>query len=357
MKYTILSKTNLKYVRGSDDMKVKYLIEDANGRRFMALYWRALNGRPVVYDAEYDLQVLKNNGWSLSGTGYMYNHTINMHKLIEQLAKLEGEGQTVDHINGYKLDNRARNLRKAMQCDQNSNRGSRSDKLPPCEELQAACVTELPRHVRWDKTEKKFVIEKHPQLIKDVENGVRSKATMSGSKSVKLSIIEKYQDILARLKELDDAAYSETNAQFKQLKKDLTKEYEEICRCIELFYKPDLNSITQSTTDDQQSETHVQVVQTKPTIVAVKHTCAGKKSVSKLPENCQVKHEDIPKYCYYSAKSDKRSDSFTINRHPQLIAEGNKTWSTTSRVDVSTHDKFLKLIEKYNELEAAKAQS
>ena len=58
--------------------------------------------------------------------------------------------------------------------EQNSNRLQRSDKLLPCDELINIGVEQLPKHVRWDKTEQKFVIEKHPVLLEEVKNGLRN---------------------------------------------------------------------------------------------------------------------------------------------------------------------------------------
>lgn len=88
-----------------------------------------------------------------------------------------------------------------------------SNKVSFCEEeLQ---FKELPKFVRWDKTELKFIIEKHPQLIKEVDHGVRKKPVMSGSKSKTLSIVQKYKDILARLQLLDQANHLMNNYEEK----------------------------------------------------------------------------------------------------------------------------------------------
>lgn len=338
MKFTVIQKSNLKYVRGSKEMKYKYLIEGSNGDKYFALNWTALAGKPVVYDIEFDAEVMSNGGWTLTGYGYIHNNKFHMHTLIADIANVGGVGPTIDHINGYKLDNRSKNLRRATQADQNANRPARADKIAPCEELQEAGVTELPRYVRWDHTEKKFVIDKHPHLLKEVVDGVRKKAIMSGSKSRTLSITAKFQDILARLKALDEAIWSADKVEFQRLKEENTKEYEEICKCIEVYEgryvePPEIEDIV------------------LPPIEPVKRTCAGKKTISRLPENCGVKHEDIPKYCYYHPKTDKRGDYFTIDKHPYLVKEGKRQWSTTQMSNVSTHEKFVKLMAKYEEFQ------
>lgn len=95
------------------------------------------------------------------------------------------KGHSIDHINWQKTDNRRENLRMASQAVQNSNRTQRTDKHPPPPELLALGIMNLPRLVRWDVGEKKFVI--------DVQNKV------SGSKSNQVTTINKFRGILNKL--------------------------------------------------------------------------------------------------------------------------------------------------------------
>ena len=82
-------------------------------------------------------------------------------------------------------------------------------------------------------------------------------------------------------------------------------------------------------------------------IEPVKRTAPGRKNESRLPPDCGVKIEDLPKYCYYTAASETRGDKFTISVHPKL---DKKYWSTTSSKSKTTLEKFTMLMDKYNEL-------
>lgn len=324
------------YVRGHDDIKLKYDIMNENsGDVICALEWNLLDGHPIVYDQRFDEHVDKHT-WSKCGSGYSWNKQIGyMHSFIASLAGMEvPPGMSIDHINGCKMDNRLKNLRIATQSQQNSNRGTRSDKLPPCKELVDNGITELPRYVRWDNTESKFVIEKHPALLDEVRQGKRKKATMSGSKSKAISTLEKYQDILARLQQLDDVLNNADD--ISDIRRTNKMEYDMICACINA-YENRVVHVPEQSNDP-------------PNVEPVRRTAAGKKTVSKLPEDCGVKHDDIPKYCYYKPASDKRGDKFIIDRHPTLIKQGSKQWATTERKSVSTKEKFEQMMAKYQEL-------
>lgn len=343
MKFTVVKKTEFKKVRGYDDIKRHYVLQGEDGMTFCALNWDLLE-KPIVFDEEFNEQILQ-KVWFYSGTGYAYHRDNKaMHSYVVSMAGLsilDNPNLTVDHINGCKLDNRKKNLRMATQSEQNINRSTRSDKIAPCEELQAARVRELPRYVRWDRTEQKFIIEKHPKLIEEVESGKRKKAVMSGSKSQKITVIEKYQDILARLEKLNNQNESQSAQDFQDfqlLKQKNLEEYNEICKCIQIY----------EGTYNEESEP----VETPPTdLVPIQHTADGKKTVSKLPPHCGINHEDIPKYCYYKPISDKRGDKFVIDDHPALKAQGKRQWSTTEKKSMTTKEKFDILINKYKELE------
>ena len=122
----------------------------------------------------------------------------------------------------------------ATQSEQNSNRQIRSDKKPPTQELIDAGITEFPKYVTWNDKDKKFVIDCHPKLIQDIKDGIRKKAIMNGTKSTKLTIQEKYKDILARLNELNN----QIKDNFNDILKEQKLNYDNIIICIQKSFPP-----------------------------------------------------------------------------------------------------------------------
>lgn len=190
---------------------------------------------PIVYDKELDVCISSATWVFHEGTGYCFGRKTTLHRVIAQHENLEGLNDktlSVDHINWCKNDNRAVNLRMATQSEQNSNRATRRDKLPPMQTLVDCGVHQLPRYVRWDKSESKFVIEKHPVLLQEVSQGLRKKATMSGTKKEKLTVLEKYNDIMDKLAILEQRHTDQSYRSFVALREQLKEEYDEIALCV-----------------------------------------------------------------------------------------------------------------------------
>jgi hypothetical protein len=175
------------------------------------------------------------------------------------------------------------------------------EKKPPPQELIDAGIPTLPRYVLWNESESKFVIDSHPALKEEVKQGLRKKPVISGSKSQKLTIIQKFQDILARLQELD---------------KQNTDDISILVANIELEPK--------------------------------RRTAPGRKAESKLPDDCGINISDMPKHCYYKPASKERGDMFVIDGHPKLT---KRAWTTTSSKKKTTLEKFQDMMNKYNEIE------
>jgi hypothetical protein len=336
MIYTVIECVEIRKLRGEEEWKKKYLIADENDNKLNAMYWSKLKTNPIVYDVDC-AEVVDAQQWFYSSCGYMYNHgTTSMHKMLADHYGISRPGYTIDHINCCKLDNRRKNLRAATQGEQNSNRPSRSDKNAPPQELIDAGITELPRHVRWDGTESKFIIENHPFLITEVRQGKRKRPTMSGTKSSKCNVLEKYQDILARIEKLDDEITN--NAEFKQRKAENLAEYEAIRKCI-----LDYEGIVAETPAIQPADA--------APIEPHRRTAEGKKTVCVLPPESGLTAADIPKYCYYQAKTGPRGDKFVIDKHPALDKIGKRCWATTEASRYTTRQKYDMLINKLNELQ------
>ena len=146
--------------------------------------------------------------WYKLSNGYIGAHTnlhnakiIYLHQYLMHIGKDQKDNLSVDHINRDKLDNRLCNLRWADQSTQNENR----DKVARHKNAQELPdgIGPLPKYVTYNKeiydktngSEREFFrIESHPLLP----------IVWSSSKSNKVSIVDKYNETLNRLKELSE---------------------------------------------------------------------------------------------------------------------------------------------------------
>jgi hypothetical protein len=179
---------------------------------------RLQKNKYTIIDKKYMNEVMKYNWYLHIGTGYIAhrirnneeelgkqnepkNSSIYLHTLIKRLESgdpnfnIERHVTSVDHINRQKYDNRVSNLRIATNSEQNYNQKMRCDRKGPHEELFDIGITEYSRHIRFDNTQQRFVLESHPQLKKE------NKKILNGTR--KGSIIEKYFEILHIGHELD----------------------------------------------------------------------------------------------------------------------------------------------------------
>jgi hypothetical protein len=69
---------------------------------------------------------------------------------------------------------------------------------------------------------------------------------------------------------------------------------------------------------------------------------------SNLPDNCKIKSENIPKYCYYVKATKLKGDAFCCTKlHPKQ-KESGKDWMTTRSKKISIEDKYKQLMEYLN---------
>lgn len=329
MSWKVIEKTNCKKSNGTINYKNKYLIENNEGIQRFVLQWE---DKPcIIYNKEYDELISKYN-WSYhKDTGYVYTHKFNnnksiyMHQLIMQQSNNDKkENETVDHINQIKTHNIIENLRYTSQSEQNVNRQKRSDKLPPPKELIEIGITELPRYVRYDNSQGKFIIEKcHPGFTK-VEN-----FNQSGTKSSKVSMIYKYYDILKKLDYLNSLVYDDYSQEFIDKQRKLFEEYNEISR---LITGKEVEYIYHNKCEYKELEKYL-------TNEEKEYERRG------LPEEATINVKDLPKYCCYSKGSDKRGDSFYISRHhPHLKDINVKDVKTSTSKLVSTEQKYKDML-------------
>jgi hypothetical protein len=321
MDWKIILKTATSQLRGSGNInKMKYIVTNGN-KEFVVLYWP---GAPcIIYDRIHDDILVRYNWCYMKHTGYAYahgeNHNTCMHSLIMNQTP---EGKTVDHINFIKTFNVNDNLRFATQGEQNINRENRKDKAPPPQQLIDIGVTTLPRHIRYDHGEKKFVIERtHPA----------SKVTSfncSGSKSANVSIFYKYYEILKRLKGLDKIIQTPEQLAFIQLQKQLYKDYCDITFLV--TGEPVTKIINYETIEYDEILS-----------VLEQHLTENERLYERrgLPENDFI--EDLPKYCCYTKAKGNRGDQFYISRHhPKLKAINQTDLKTSGSKAVTKKEKY-----------------
>ena len=214
--------------------KRKYIVQDTEQKRYVVLTWDEIQNAPIVYDEEFD-EILSKRIWHATNyVGSGANKTQGkqiMHRTIMSIVDPEGmreEGRTVDHINGFKTDNRKENLRVASYSMQNRNR---SRKGTPPKDLFESGITELPKYVLWEEGKNCFTIFGHPVLYDDVTLNKRKNPRIYGIKSTKVSHKNKYDDILQKLSVLDSRLDAD-EAEFRMKKQRLTSEFLNITNAI-----------------------------------------------------------------------------------------------------------------------------
>jgi len=276
-----------------------------------------------------------------------------LHNFIMDKLTFDGKGQqhTIDHINRIGTDNRLANLREATsQSAQNFNQNKRERRI----ELPENCginINDIPKNVYYGKQNgahgEFFYIE-----IKGIQSFHDGKFVWKSTKSKSVTLKIKFQETIDKLESLKeeypilkDILYNDETVRLQQ---ELVKEYNDI---IKLSHYPpkvieanirDFNGeyiIKQVLNVDEQIELN-KVKKTK--------SFGGRKD--NLPLDCGITIEMIPKYCYYKPESETRGCKFVIDKHPTLIGQGLRLWSTPESKKVSILDKFELLKNKLSEL-------
>jgi hypothetical protein len=261
-------------------------------------------------------------------SSHIYLHQFVM-KYCGNVPNPENKPQ-IDHINRNKFDNRLCNLRWATSAEQNQNKFVRADKKPPCDELVAEGINELPRFIRYDKSQERFVLEKHPALVKQVQEGKMKKPQKNGTR--KGSIFQRLFDIVTLA-----MSFESENEILNQC-----TELEEICNVFNNTQNEPM-LMEKSNTLDYEYKLALDKLE------KIMESKDEKKVLKKgLPENCGITPDMIPKYCYFKSETETRGCSFVIDKHPKLE---KRLWCTTSSKKVDIQEKYETLVNKLSTIE------
>lgn len=286
---------------------------------------------------------------------YLHNYAVN--KLTH-----DGKGQhhTIDHINRIGRDNRKANLRELSQSHQNINQKKR-DRIVNLPEDCDIDPNDIPKNIYYKAASgahgEQFYIEiKTPEIVEilcknDEDDLIQSRFRWFGTKIKTLDLRVKLQHAINKLQEL-----KKTYPQIVHLLEDIDniKERNELIQSFNdildlTTYPKSVIESNKGTLIKEHSPIPVTQVQEQLIQEIEEKTIRGLKS--NLPEGCGVTIQMIPKYCYYRPASETRSDKFIIERHPKLVAEGKRQWSTSEAKKLTTKQKFDLLLEKLNELD------
>ena len=196
-----------------------YLIENTETKeRYYKMTCNQDNTKCTILSIE-DIELIKNYKpyrpvFSLHSNGYsfgkepdtkkqIYLHSFVIKNINPNDERINDKKYSIDHINRIRLDNRRTNLRWATQSVQNSNQNKRSRKKTAIKLPEGITQDIMPKYVNYNKEcynkEKNlwrefFRIEKHP----------KQKKIISGSKSSKLTILEKLEQIKEKLYNLEN---------------------------------------------------------------------------------------------------------------------------------------------------------
>lgn len=316
----------------------------------------------VDYD---DRHNVINQKWYMTSANYIGKfiringdkHTLLLHNYVMGKYTFNGIGQDsiYDHINRIPFDNRKANLRFFSTSNNMSNVPRKKRKVTLPINCKIDC-NELPVCVWYRKAlpqgkghrSDSFCVE-----INDENKNIRWFSTAMSQLSLRFKL-EQTKKYLRLLKATKPEIFKNHNIEYEYSAEGLklAKEYNEIIKlskynCVNanLIKINEKNYLEENLTGLTEQE-----IELLNNFTLDKKNQGNKKFISKLPKDCGITSDMIPKYCYYSPSNEKnrRGTSFVIDKHPKLKT---KEWRTTSKKDVNIQDKFQMLLDKIKELE------
>ncbi|ARF11176.1 HNH endonuclease [Klosneuvirus KNV1] len=354
------------HLEQNEKIQNEHEIINYNDKHYVVIKLKHLNKTKLTVIDFDDFDKIKYIKWCYMSNGYIFTRVyinwklefpIYLHNLIMNQIKFTSDktGKSVDHINRIPLDNRKENLRLINQTDQNfnQNRKARTVRLPDNCNIKSI---EIPRSVsyskargiggeyfevwlpnfnnqdlRWsssrDKTlSLKFKLEQTKKYLRYLQNKypeeINKRHIETEYNDNEIKVIESYNAIIKLSKFYDQTMEIKYN-QINYLKEDLTNLTETEIKL--------LNNLNFDITNN------------------------NRKIKSKLPENCGITSDMIPKYCYYAPnKINKKNhvinEHFVIDKHPKLEKRG---WTTNCTTNYTINQKFEQLLNKLKEIESS----
>lgn len=320
----------------------------------------------ILFVTDYnDKDLVLNHNWIKCSANYVgttiyvngEKKILYIHNYLFNNLDFNGKGQsmTVDHINRIGTDNRRLNLRRNRnQSQQNFNQGKRErtesvkeillmNNIDP--EMIPKCVYYYPEDGNFGEY---FGIE-----IKALFNSEQFRKKTSKSKKYSLRLkLEEAKLYLRELIQKHPELFEDRLIRhiYHEEVLETIKDYNEIIQMSGL----DIDQKCLIKITELVDYLHPQLDELTSEELKFLNSCSinvetCKKGVGiKLPINCGITSDMIPKYVHYTAETEKRGDKFVIEKHPNL--EKRSVGSSGSKA-ISTKKKFIEILTILNNLE------
>jgi hypothetical protein len=310
---------------------------------------------PVVIDWK-DLDIVKKikKKWKINQNGFVsckhiyknISKDIFFHELIMALKQGDTNEKTLDksiiHLNKINLDNRRDNiLYDIIDKERNKNlvKKKRTIILPKSSGINP---NDIPTYVWYMKPN-----GSHGERFMVSIDDIKWKTTSSKKLTLNYKL-EEAKKFLRELKKEQPYLFEEYS-----MNGDLTKDGENLMNSFySIVEKAGYNHIKRYIPEKNTNKLLKPGKQTIKEKKILQDLIGGdnkkRRTINNLPKECNIKKNDIPKYCYYRPPYRNRGDYFICENHPNQEA---KIWQTTTSKKFTTDEKFDKLLDYIDSIE------
>ena len=309
-------------------MRNKHRIVGYQGAKYIVL--EDGNGFPSVIDEKHydkfaNKRIYVHNNYSSFSEN---KTTILVHHCIKPYT-----GQSIDHINRIPADNREANLRYATQEVQNKNQKKRKRNVTFPEDcnIKSESIPTFIWYVKGDKTHgDRFAVQIKNKYI------WKTTAIRTLSLKCKLEIAKKHlRHLLESKPELFEG--HSVNGSLSAEGQKLKQEYIQILQLAGYTYTEPYQIDVLEEDHTGLNEVEIESI-SKLYMDNVRPKCM-------LPDDCNIKPADIPKYCYYQPANERSGDFFVCGRKHRKQLDSKKEWCTTRKRSISISEKFQQLLQ------------